>query len=134
MSTGEANSHRLRRPDKSVLNDRGVKIDPHDDTAWIYPGCIREPDGSRGSNDVKTPYLAKKVSHASCIVVFPYDVALGVTPSTKRRRSARKVNRGERPMVEQVAVTDSARKGILTVPGELSPNRRLSTDRAVKSW
>ena len=109
MSTGEANSHRLLGPDISVLNDRGVKIEPDDDTAWIYPGCIREPDGS-GGIERREDALAqqKRMSHACSIVVFPYDVTLGVTPSSKCRRSARKVNRGECPMVEQVAVTDSS--------------------------
>jgi hypothetical protein len=84
-----------------VLNDRRVKIDTDDDTARIYPGCIREPDGSggveRGENALAQQ---KRVSDARSIVVFAYDVALGVTPSTKRKYSARKINRGELSMVE----------------------------------
>ena len=45
MAKGEANSDRLRRADKSVLEVRGVHVDTNDDTARIYPRCIRE-DGS----------------------------------------------------------------------------------------
>ena len=37
-----ANSRRLRRPDKSVLNVSGVDIDTNDDTARVYARCIRE--------------------------------------------------------------------------------------------
>jgi hypothetical protein len=44
---GQASSHRLLGPDKSVENVRGVLIETNDDTARIYPGCIRR-DGSGG--------------------------------------------------------------------------------------
>ena len=110
MSTGEANCHRLLGPDISVLNARRVKIDTNDDTARIYPGCIGEPDGSgrveRGENALAASQ--KRVSDARSIVIFPYDVALGVTASNKCKRSARKINRGERSMVEYVSVTVSS--------------------------
>jgi hypothetical protein len=48
------------------------------------------------------------VCDACSIDVFTCHVALGVTPSSKCKYSARKINRGERPMVEQVAVTVSS--------------------------
>ena len=92
-----------------MLNARRVKIDTNDDTARIYPGCIGEPDGSgrveRGENALAPQ---KRVSDARSIVIFPYDVALGVTASNKCKRSARKINRGERSMVEHVSVTVSS--------------------------
>jgi hypothetical protein len=47
----------------------------------------------------------KRVSDACGIVVFPYDVARSVAPSSKRKRRARKVDRGVRPFVEQVSLT-----------------------------
>ena len=47
MSTSEASSHRLRRPDIPVLSERGVEVDANDGIARIDPGCIRE-DGSGG--------------------------------------------------------------------------------------
>jgi hypothetical protein len=45
MLMGEPISAGLRRTDKSVLNDRGVKIDTNDDTARVYPSRTSE-DGS----------------------------------------------------------------------------------------
>jgi hypothetical protein len=65
MSIGYANSHRLRLPDISVLNADRVKIDPNNDTARIYPGCIREPDGSgRVERRENTFAQQKRVSDA----------------------------------------------------------------------
>ena len=40
-------------------------------------------------------------------VYVPYDFALGVIPSSKRKDSARKINRGERPVIPQVSVRHS---------------------------
>jgi hypothetical protein len=37
-----------------------------------------------GSNDVKTPLQQKRVCDICSVDVFPYDVALGVTPSSER--------------------------------------------------
>ncbi len=98
---GEANSHRLLGPDISVKDARGVLIETNDDTARVYPGCIRESDGSRGVERRENALAQqKRMCDACSIVVFPYDIALGVTPSSKRKHSARKINRGECPMVE----------------------------------
>jgi hypothetical protein len=107
MLMGEPVSAGLRRTDKSVLNDRGVKIDTNDDTARVYPSRVSE-DGS-GEVERRENAIAqqKSVSNACSIVVFPDNVAFGVIRSRERRYSARKINRGERPMGQQVSVTHS---------------------------
>jgi hypothetical protein len=107
MLMGEPISAGLRRTDKSVLNHRGVKIDTNDDTARVYPSRISE-DGS-GEVERRENAIAqqKSVSNACSIVVFPDNVVLGVIRSSERRHSARKINRGERPMGQQVSVTHS---------------------------
>src|SRR5271167_1108866 len=107
MLTGKANAPCLRRPHKSVKNKRGVLIETNDDTARIYPRCIGE-DGSRWVERREHAIAQqKRVCDVCGIDVFPYDVALGVIPSSKRKNSARKINRGERPVVQQVSVTHS---------------------------
>ena len=64
-----------------MLNARRVKIDTNDDTARIYPACIREPDGSGGIERRENALAQqKRMSDACSIVVFPYDVTLGVIP------------------------------------------------------
>ena len=106
MSTGEVNSHRLRRTDKSVLNDRGVEIDTNDDTARIYPCCFseRRPRGSRTT--CKRRCCSRKPCQVpDSIDVGPCDVVLGVTPSSKGKRSARKVDRGVLSLEQQVSLT-----------------------------
>src|SRR5271167_2785212 len=108
MATGEANSYRLRRPDKSVLSVCGVHVDTNDDAARIDPRCIRE-DGS-GWVERREHAIAqqKSVCDVRGIGVCPYDVALGVIPPGKRKDSTRKINRGEGPFfVAQVSVSHS---------------------------
>jgi hypothetical protein len=107
MLMGEPVSAGLRRTDKSVLNDRGIKMDTNDDTARVYPSRISE-DGS-GEVEQRENAIAwqNSVSNACSIVVFPDNVALGVTRSSERRYSARQINRGEPPMGQQVSVTHS---------------------------
>ena len=91
-----------------MLDAGGVKVDTDDDTARIDSGCITESDGSgwveRRENAIAQQ---KRVKDVCTVPVGPYDVALGVIPSSKRKGSARKINRGERPMVQQVSVGHS---------------------------
>jgi len=100
-------SHRLRRPDKSMLNVRGVEIDPNDDTTRIYPDCNREDGSWRVERSENALAQQKRVS-AQRIVVFSYDIALRVAASNECKDSSREINRGERPMVEYVSVTVSS--------------------------
>ena len=106
--TSEAHAHRLRRPDEAVLIARGVEVDTNDDTARIYPRCITESDGS-GWVERREHAIAqqKRVKDVCTVSVGPYDVALGVIPSSKRERSAGEINGGERPVVQQVSVGHS---------------------------
>jgi hypothetical protein len=96
----------------------GVRINPcfiarrvnkvaNDDTARAYPACPRELDSGFGVVERRVSALAlqKSVSDACSIVIFPYDVVLRVTPSSKRKRRARKVDSGVRPVVEKVSLT-----------------------------
>src|SRR5271169_37568 len=108
MLKGEANSHRLRRPDKPVLDTPGVKIDANNDAARIYPRCITESDGSRWVERREDAIAQqKRVKDVCTVSVGPYDVAPGVIPASKRKRSARKINRGVGPVVQQVSVSHS---------------------------
>jgi hypothetical protein len=101
MSTGEANSHRLRRPDISVKDGRRILIETNDDTARVYAACVRESNSSGGIERCENALAQqKRVCDERGIDVFTYDIALGVTPSTKRKYGARKINRGEVPLVE----------------------------------
>src|SRR5215469_53963 len=42
LSGNKVNVHRLRRADESVLDVRAIQVDTNNDTARIYPRCIRE--------------------------------------------------------------------------------------------
>ena len=96
---------RLPRPDKSVLGASGVKVDTHDSTARVYSRCITESDGSGWVERCEDAIAQqKRVKDVCTVSVGPYNVALGVIPSGKREGSARKINGGERPVVQQISV------------------------------
>src|SRR5262249_16308843 len=94
-------------PDKSVLDVRGIAVKANDDTTRIYPRCIRET-GSRWVERREHAIPQQKRVHDTCGVdVRPYDVALGVVPSGKRKDRARKINCAECSVVSQVSVSRS---------------------------
>jgi hypothetical protein len=99
-----------------MLNDRGVEIGTNDDAARIDPSCICE-DGSGDVERRENPIAQqKRVTEVSDTItrVLSYDVAFGVVVSNKSRRSARKINRGVRPVFQQVAVTYSTTVVVIT--------------------
>jgi phosphopentomutase len=91
-----------------VLNNRRVKIDTNDDSARIYSGCIGENGSWEVERRENVITQQKAVVDATGIGVQPNAVTFGVSSSNKCKNSSRKVNRGERPLVEPVSVTHSA--------------------------
>jgi hypothetical protein len=90
-----------------VLSKREIEIDSNDDAARIYPGCPGKSSAGRIERGECALAPQKRVSDASSIDVFPYNVPLGITPSNERKRSPREINRGELPKVEYVSMTVS---------------------------
>jgi len=64
LSIGQADSHRLRRPHKSVHDIRGVQVDTNDDTARIYPSRITEDGSGRVERREHAIAQQKRVSDA----------------------------------------------------------------------
>jgi hypothetical protein len=60
-----------------------VHINANDDTARIYPGCIRADGSGEVERRENTVAKLKSVSDACRIVVFSYDVAFGVIRSSE---------------------------------------------------
>jgi hypothetical protein len=83
-----------------VYRSRRIGKESNNDTARIYPGCIAAVGSGAGRVERRENAIAqkKRVCDACGIDLFPYAVALGMTPSNKRKNSARKINRSERPV------------------------------------
>lgn len=109
ISTGSANAHRLRRPDKSVENICGVcgtRIDTNDNVSRVYPCCLSEDGTGVVERRVNATAQQKSVIHLKYrIEVHPHNVAVGVSPSSKRKRGARINNCGVLPMEQHVSLT-----------------------------
>ena len=101
MSTREVKSPRLRRPDKSVLIARGVEKETNDDIEKIYPGGLSELDSGGGVAERRVNAIAQQKGFPAgeCVlVVYPYNVVLEVTASSKgTSRSAWEIDRGVLP-------------------------------------
>src|SRR5215471_1764622 len=96
---------RLGCPDIAVRNPRGICISANDDAAWIYPESSTEEDGSgRDKRRERAIAPQKRVSNAGGIDPFPCGFALGIARSYKRKNRAGEIDRGVRPVVEQVPV------------------------------
>ena len=72
-----------------MYRSRPIGKQSNNDTARIYPGCIAAVGSGPGRVERRENAIAqkKRVCDACGIDVFPYAVALGITPSNKRKNS-----------------------------------------------
>jgi hypothetical protein len=85
-----------------VYRSQRIGKESNNDTARIYPGCIATVGSGPGRVERRENAIAKqkRVCDICRVNVFPYDVALGVTPSSERENCAGKINRRIRPVVK----------------------------------
>ena len=119
MLAVEASPHRLRRPDKSMENIRGVrgtyvKADNH--TNSIYSSCFSECGSWVIERRVRAIAQQKTVAIACRVGVYASYLVPNVSPSSKRERRAWKINRSVLAPEQQVseALPATARSRVIT--------------------